>query len=201
MKLVAALVSAYLFTGADPQIALNTQYKAYTKVQALMPGQIDKYRDRTLNDKKRMPKSARIFLNKNIDWEIYAESIFRPNWQKLTAKQKHKFIVLLQRNTIKRYGKLFSSDLKFSAIFNGPTEYKMLKGHEFAKVDTTLKSTRSDAEIDVSFIFRMGEDRWALCDVYIEGVSKSRTLRKEIRRIYKKSGYDGVIDVLQKNNS
>jgi len=192
-SLVVAVASAYLFTGGDPQIMLNTQYKAYTTVQAFNPGGVEKYRDKILDSSRRPPKSAQVFLDNNIDWETYAESIFRPNWDKLTKAQQVKFKKLLQRDAISRYGYLFSPSAKFTVYFNGGTQYKVLRGHRFAKVSTTIKSLHSDAEVDADFVFHRGPNRWALCDVYIDGVSKSRTYRREVRKIYRKEGYNGVI--------
>jgi len=177
---------------------LNTQYKAYITVQAFNPGAIKKYRDRLLNKKKLLPKSAQKFMNTNIDWEMYAESIFRPNWDDLSKKQKANFKKLLQRDVLERYGHLFSPDIKFSAKFKGETQYKNLRGHKFARVSTTLKSTRSDVEIDIDFIFHRGPKRWALCDMHIDGVSKSKSYRQSVRRIYKKHGYNGVVKIFEK---
>jgi len=197
---VAAVVSAYFFNGSDPQIILEKQYKSYISVQAFNKKGIEKYRNRILNTKKRLPNSARQFIETNIDWEVYAESIFRPNWNKLNNHQKAQFKATLQRDAINRYGHLFSPSLTFSVKFNGPTEYKLLKGNKFARVRTTIVSLRSDAEIDVDFIFRFGDKRWAICDVYIDGVSKTKSYRRSVRKIYKDKGFDGVIKAFQKNN-
>jgi ABC-type transporter MlaC component len=196
--LVASIVSAYFFTAQDPQIMLHTQYKAYITVQAFNPKAVAKYRDRILNKKKRVPKSAQKFMNTNIDWEMYAETIFRPNWENLSKKQKKHFKKLLQRDVIERYGHLYSPDLKFSAKFRGETQYKILRGHKFARVSTTLKSTSSDAEVDIDFIFHRGAKRWALCDVHIDGVSKSKAYRQSVRKIYKNHGYSGVVKIFEK---
>ena len=115
---VAAVVSAYFFNGEDPQIMLEKQYKSYITVQAFNKNGIKKYRNRILDPKKKMPKSAREFIETNIDWDIYAESIFRPNWDKLNNHQKAVFKRTLQRDAISRYGHLFSPDIKFSVSFN-----------------------------------------------------------------------------------
>jgi len=197
---VAAVVSAYFFNGDDPQRMLETQYKSYITVQAFNKSGIEKYRNRILDPKKRLPNSARQFIETNIDWDVYAESIFRPNWDKLNNHQKIKFKRTLQRDAINRYGHLFSPDITFSVKFNGPTEFKLLKGNKFARVRTTISSLRNDAEIDVDFIFRFGTERWALCDVYIDGVSKTRSYRSSVRKIYKKKGFDGVIKSFRNNN-
>ena len=155
---VAAVVSAYFFNGEDPRRMLETQYKSYITVQAFKPSSIEKYRKRILDSSRRLPKSAKRFIDANIDWEVYAESIFRPNWDELTKRQKTKFKSLLQRDAIERYGHLFSASTTFSAKFNGSTDYKLLRGERFAKVRTTLSSTRSDAEIDVDFISAVAQN-------------------------------------------
>ena len=194
----AAIVTAYFFNGEDPQRVLETQYKSYASVQVINPSGIERFRDRILDKTKHMPSSARKFLDTNIDWEVYAESIFRPNWDKLTKAQRAEFKKVLQRNAIERYGHLFSPSTKFSVKFNGDTQYKVLRGRKFAKVSTTISSLRSDAEVDADFVFHLGPERWALSDIYVDGVSKSRTYRQEVRKIYKKEGYEGVVRAFQK---
>ena len=194
---LASLVSIFFFTHEDPQITMNKQYKAYATAQAFKPGSVEKYRNRALQIEKPMLKSTRLFLDTNVDWELYAKSIFNPNWDTLTKNQKRRFIELLQKVYIKKYGKLFSTKAKFSVSFR-PTEYKMLRGENFARVKTTISSTSSDLEFDIDFVFHEGPKRWALCDVYIDGVSKSRAYRSQVRKIYKKKGYEGVISAFKR---
>ena len=194
----AAMISAYFFNAEDPQRTLETQYKSYISVQAFNPSGMEKFRDRLLDATKDMPKSAREFIDNNIDWEVYAESIFRPNWDKLTKAQQLQFKKVLQRDAIDRYGHFFSPSTKFSVKFIGDTQYKVLRGNKFAKVSTTISSLKSDAEVDVDFVFHLGPERWALSDIYVDGVSKSRTYRREVRKIYKKEGYEGVVRAFQK---
>ena len=196
--IAAAMISAYFFSTEDPQRTLETQYKSYISVQALNPAGIENFRNRLLDATKGMPKSAREFIDNNIDWEVYAESIFRPNWDKLTKAQQVRFKKVLQRDAIDRYGHFFSPSTKFSVKFNGDTQYKVLRGNKFAKVSTTISSLKSTAEVDVDFVFHLGPERWALSDVYVDGVSKSRTYRREVRKIYKKEGYEGVVRAFQK---
>jgi len=196
--IAAAMISTYFFNAEDPQRTLETQYKTYISVQAFNPSGIEKFRNRLLDATKHMPKSAREFIDTNIDWEVYAESIFRPNWDKLTKVQQVKFKKLLQRDAIERYGHLFSPSTKFSVKFNGDTQYKILRGRKFAKVSTTISSLKSDAEVDVDFVFHLGPERWALSDVYVDGVSKAKSYRSSVRKIYKKEGYEGVVRAFQK---
>tara|TARA_Y100000310_G_scaffold267880_1_gene280193 strand:+ start:367 stop:984 length:618 start_codon:yes stop_codon:yes gene_type:complete len=198
--IVAAVVSTYFFSVDDPQKALDTQYKSYITMQTANPTRIEEYRQKILDSTTAVPETARKFLDASIDWEAYAESIFRPNWDKLTKAQQARFKKVLQRDAIERYGHLFSPSTKFSVRFNGDTQYKVLRGRKFAKVSTTISSLKSDAEVDVDFVFHLGPERWALSDVYLDGVSKSRTYRREVRKIYKREGYEGVVRVFQKRS-
>lgn len=194
-SLVIAMVSSFLFSTEDPQKMLNKQYSAYITTQAINPSGVRKYRDRITNTKRPLPKSARLFIDTNIDWELYAQSSFgEKKWEELSTKQKKAFKILLRKVHLKKYAKYLSPNVKFSAIFNGPTKYKQLKGHEFAKVSTTLTSSTRGISFDVDFIFHKNDQRWSLCDVYVDGVSKSKNYRTQIRKIYKKDGYKGVMN-------
>ena len=195
---VITLISSYFFTTEDPHQMLDTHYKSYVAVQAVNPAGIEEYRQLMLDSSKQMPDSAKRFLSTNIDWEVYAESVFQPNWDKLTKVQKEEFKRVLQRDAIDRYGDLFSPSMKFSVKFNGDTQYKVLRGRRFAKVSTTISSLKSDAEVEVDFIFHLGPERWALSDIYVDGVSKSKSYRYSVRRLYKKEGYEGVIKAFEK---
>ena len=195
---LVALVGGFLFSNEDPQIMLNKQYKAYISAQAFTPGQVEKYHKRITNLKRPLPKSTKMFLEANVDWEAYAQSTFGlKNWKALSNKQKKKFKRLLQKVHIKKYGKYFSPDVKFSMHFRSPTEYKLLRGFHFAKVETTVSSLRNDVEFDIDFIFRRGEKRWALCDVYIDGISKSKNYRRQVKKIFKKKGFKGVMEAFR----
>ena len=198
-SLVIAMVSSFLFSNEDPQRMLDKQYDAYITAQAFNPSGVEKYKNRIINTDRPLPKSARLFIDTNIDWDLYAKSTLGSKvWEAFSNKQRQNFKILLRKVHLKKYGKYFSSDIKFSAKFNGPTKYKLLRGHEFAKVETTLSSTTRDIEFDVDFIFHRGQDRWALCDIYIDGVSKSKTYRSQIKKIYKKDGYDGVMSAFKR---
>ena len=186
------------FSNEDPQHMLNKQYKAYAVARTFTPGTIRRYRSRLVDTSRPLPKSIRLFIDTNIDWVIYARSIFGSNWDKLTAGQRRNFKSLLRKVHIKKYGKYFSPDTKFSARFNKPTGYKFFKGHELAKVPIIFVSHRRNVKFDIDFVFYKGAKRWALCDVYIDGVSHSKTYRSQVKRIYEKRGYDGVMKAFRR---
>jgi ABC-type transporter MlaC component len=196
--LIAGLIAAYIFTAQDPQIVLSHQYKIYTMTQQLNPGAITKIRDRILNDKKPLPRATKRFIDKNIAWEVFAKSTLNSQWDKLNSNQQEEYIGILKKMMLKRYSKHFDPNKKFSVVFPMQTQYKDLRGQRFAKVKTIISNAAIEFELEVDFIFIFKDEHWMLCDVYVDGVSKSRSYRAAIKDIYKKHGYPGVISKLKK---
>ncbi len=194
--LIASIVTAYIFTAQDPQQTLKSQYKAYIIAQQFSPNSIAKIKNRILTG-KRVPRAAKQFMKKNIAWEFFAKSTLSSHWDKLGKKQKKEFTNTLKQSLLKRYGKYFDSNKKFSVKFPIATEYKLLRGEKFAKVKAIIAGTTREFEFVTDFIFVFKEKRWMLCDIYIDGISSSRNYRKSIRKIFKKEGYTGLISRLK----
>jgi len=195
--LLASLVTAYIFTAQDPQIVLSHQYKAYVIAQQLNPNGINKMRDRIIRDDKKLPRSVKQFLKKNIAWDVFAKATLHSQWDELGVKQRKEYTNALKKMMLKRYAKYFSPDKKFSVKFPNQTDYKMLRGEKFAKVKTIVSSISNESEFEADFIFIFKDKHWMMCDIYIDGVSKSRSYRAAMRRIYKKDGYVGIMSKLK----
>ena len=195
--LLASLVTAYIFTAQDPQIVLSHQYKAYVIAQQLNPNGINKMRDRIIRDDKKLPRSVKQFLKKNIAWDVFAKATLHSQWDELGVKQRKEYTNALKKMMLKRYAKYFSPDKKFSVKFPNQTDYKMLRGEKFAKVKTIVSSVSNESEFEADFIFIFKDKHWMICDVYIDGVSKSRTYRSAMRKLYKRHGYVGIISKLK----
>ena len=191
--LLASIVTAYIFTAQDPQIVLSHQYKAYVIAQQLSPNGIIKIRDRILNDKKKIPRAAKQFLQKNFAWDVFAKSTLHSQWDELGVKQRKEYTKALKKMLLRRYAKYFDPNKKFSVKFVRPTDYKMLRGEKFAKVTTIVSSIANESEFEASFIFIFKDKRWMLCDMYTDGVSMSRSYRSAMHALYKKYGYSGIM--------
>jgi len=195
--LIASIITAYIFTARDPQATLKLQYKAYIIAQQFSADSISNVKDRILTGKK-IPRAAKQFMNKNIAWEFFAKSTLSSHWDKLNKKQKKEFTKSLKQTLLKRYGKYFDADKKFSVRFPAETRYKLLRGEKFAKVSTVLTGITKEFEFDIDFVFIFKNKHWMLCDIYIDGISSSRNYRKALRKIFKKEGYSGVMGRLKK---
>ena len=195
--LIASIITAYIFTAQDPQATLKLQYKAYIIAQQFSPNSINKIKGRILTG-KRVPRVAKQFMNKNIAWKFFAKSTLSTHWDKLSNKQKKEFTESLKQSLLRRYGKYFDSNKKFSVTFPIATEYKLLRGEKFAKVKAIIAGTTKEFEFVTDFIFVFKDKHWMLCDIYIDGVSSSRNYRKALRKVFKKEGYSGVMSRLKK---
>ena len=190
--LIASFITAYIFTAQDPQQTLKLQYKAYIIAQQFSPNSIAKIKSNIVGG-KRVPRSAKQFMNKNIAWKFFAKSTLNTHWDKLSKKQKKEFTESLKQSLLKRYSKYFDSNKKFSVTFPIATEYKLLRGEKFAKVKAVIAGTTKEFEFVTDFIFVFKDKHWMLCDIYIDGVSSSRNYRSSLRRIFKKEGYKGMM--------
>tara|TARA_Y100000034_G_scaffold129752_1_gene186815 strand:+ start:79 stop:687 length:609 start_codon:yes stop_codon:yes gene_type:complete len=195
--IIASIVAAYIFTAQDPQIVLSHQYKAYAIAQQFNPSSITKVRDRILNDKKKLPRAAKKFLEKNFAWDVFAKSTLHSQWDELGTKQQKEYTNILKKMMLRRYAKYFDPNKIFSVKFPNQTDYKNLRGEKFAKVKTIISSVSNESEFEADFIFIFKDKHWMICDVYIDGVSKSRTYRSAMRKLYKSHGYVGIISKLK----
>jgi ABC-type transporter MlaC component len=195
--LIASIITAYIFTAQDPQIVLSHQYKAYIIAQQLNPNGVVKIRDRILNNNKRLPRAAKQFLEKNFAWEVFAEATLNSQWDSLGEKQRKEYTKALKHMLLQRYAKYFNPDKKFSVKFPKQTDYRNLRGEKFAKVKTIISSISNESELEADFIFIFKNKRWMICDLYVDGVSKSRSYRTAMRALYKKYGYAGIISKLK----
>jgi ABC-type transporter MlaC component len=199
--LAIGIISAYIFTAQDPQIVLSQQYKTYVLAQQLNPGAITRTRDRILNDKKKLPRAAKQFLEKNIAWDVFAKSTLHSQWDELGVKQRKEYTKFLKHMMLRRYAVYFDPNKKFSVSFPEPTDYRNLRGKKFAKVTTIVSSVANESEFEAELVFIFKDKHWMLCDIYIDGVSKARSYRAAMRRIYKKHGYAGIMSKLKTKTS
>lgn len=185
------------FSHGDPQDILNRQYKTFLVVKNISPSTITDYRGHILNIDKPMPRKLRSFINSNIDWTSYSRAMFSSKWSELDKKQQDSFTMLARKLAMRKYGKHLSPSADFSARFNDSTKYQTRPGKELAKVPVVIVS-KKNVKFDVEFIFCKGPKRWAICDIYIDGVSHTRTYAKQVEKIYNRKGFDGVVKAFER---
>lgn len=183
---------------ADPEHQLRAYYNVYQLAQQLSPSKIENIKSQIIG-KKKMKKGVARFMRNNVDWDTHAELSFK-DYDKLTKKQKKQLSNLLRTLTTRRYARLFSPSKRFMVQFKQPIKYITVRGKEYARVDAMVTIWESKSEVELSFLLRKGEKGlWLLCDVYVDGVSKARVYRAELRKIFKRKGFKGVVRTLNRN--
>jgi len=182
---------------ADPKEQLHSQFVAYQLVQKLQPGAIEKIKSQVIGTKRASRTVAR-YMKRYLDWDTYAELCFQ-DWNKLNSRQKKAFTELLKKSTIRRYSRLFSAEKRYVVEFPERTRYHKLRGGHYARVATRVITPDADSMFEVVLLLRKKGNRWALCDVEVEDVSKARTYRTAFKRIFAKRGFGGVVNILRKS--
>ena len=197
---VLFLASASAFAAKNyggPMNQLRAHYNVYQMAQKFTPDKLERIKGQIVGT-RRMSKGVARFMKHYVDWDTYAELCFK-DWDKLNKKQKRHLVQLLKTSTIKRYASLVSPTRRFMIQFGKNVVFKTIKGIQYAKVKAHVTDWASNGEIEMSFLLRKHKENvWALCDVYIEGVSKARTYRAELRKIFIKKGFKGVVGTLKR---
>jgi ABC-type transporter MlaC component len=181
----------------DPKEQLHSQFVAYQLVQRLQPGAIEKIKSQVIGT-KRTPRAVTRFMKRYFDWDTYAELCFQ-DWNKLNSRQKKIFTGLLKKSTIRRYSRLFSAEKRYVVEFPERTRYQKIRGGDYARVATRVTAPDGNSMFEVTLLLRKKDNRWALCDVEVEGVSKAKLYRSAFKKIFAKKGLNGVVDILRKN--
>jgi ABC-type transporter MlaC component len=200
---VLFLASASAFAAKNyggPANQLRAHYNVYQMAQKFTPDKLLKIKGQVVGARK-MSKGVARFMSNYIDWDTYAELCFK-DWDSLNKKQKRHLVKLLKTLTIKRYADLVSPTRRFMIQFGKNVVYKTIKGKQYAKVKAYVTDWTSDAEAEMSFLLRKRKENvWTLCDVYVEGISKARTYRAELRKIFLKKGFKGVVGALKRSTA
>ena len=210
---ITLVFAVFLFSGFDavgsssvpvekdyggPMYQLRAHYNVYQIAQKFTPDRLQRIKGQIVGTRK-MSKGVARFMRDHIDWDTYAELSFK-NWDELTKKQKRHLSNLLKNLTIKRYADLVTPERRFMIQFKEDVKYIMVRGERYAKVAAHVTDWKSDAEVEIQFLLRKHKkSTWTLCDVYVEGVSKARTYRTELRRVYSKKGFKGVVKILKRS--
>jgi len=118
------------------------------------------------------------------------------NWRKATAEQKTKLIQEFRTLLVRTYASALTSyrDEKFEFL---PLRAKPTDTDVTVNV-RVVKSGRQPIALD--YDMEKTAAGWKCYNVYVAGVSLVLNYRTEFANVIRKSGIDGLIDVLQKKN-
>jgi len=144
-----------------------------------------------------MKKKIKVIMETFIDYAEFSRLTLSKHWDKLNEKQRKEFVEEFRKLIQRTYVKRFNPDKKFEILYHGETEFKEDK----AKVKTTIKSGKSEADVDYLFRKPPKVSSWWAYDVIIDDVSMMKNYRKEFFSIMEKEGFNALIAKIKKKSS
>lgn len=190
-----ALVLAFLlpgvtaFAGADGEGEPSQVIRLTTDAAT----QVLQRRDISPEEKR---KQIEDIVKRYFDFHTLARLTLARHWKALSPEQQEEFTREFERHLSITYGKNIESYNDERVVITG--ERKESGG------DSTVKTriARPQGEdILVDYRLRMGEGRWQVIDVIIEGVSLVANYRSQFQEIVSRQGVARLIDVLREKNS
>lgn len=146
------------------------------------------------------PGVARGIVNKlitpNVDLQAFSRLVLGKHWRKATPEQRRRFLDEFHTLILRTYATAVTHYKGFDI------EYLPMREESrdtLATVRTRIPQKEGPG-VSVNYRLRCHDDRWKLFDVSIQGVSMVTTYRNAFAVEVKKSGIDGLIDLLVKKN-
>ena len=137
---------------------------------------------------ERRQRVRQIILD-TFDFGEMATLALGPSWDKLTAPQRAEFVNL--------FGTLFErsyNNLVLRFLPNRQTSYgKETVTQDRAVVQTTLVDQTTGGELPVDYRLIHKDQRWAVFDVVVDGVSLAQNYRAQFEQIIRSSSYDTLL--------
>jgi len=153
--------------------------------------------DRALSDD---PARARAlveeFITPHVDLKGFSKLVLGKHWRRATPGQRRQFLTQFHTLVLRTYATAVTS---YTGI---EVEYLPMREESrqnFATVRTLIPRTDGDG-VKVNYRLHCRNNVWKLFDVSIAGVSMVTTYRSAFSAEVKKSGLDGLIEVLAKKN-
>lgn len=130
------------------------------------------------------------------DFEAIAHLAGRAFWNELTDEQRSQFVDAFRRSNIAAYASRFTADegVKFdqAAIRDELGKRIMVRSY-------LLRPNGSKATFD--YVLQNPDGHWRIVMVLVDGVSELALKRSQLTSLYQDSGFQGVMDYLEKEAS
>ena len=189
MQQLAMAVAVLLLLGfARPALAAEPQERVRESLNAVAAVLKDPNLQGPDKQAERRQRVRQIILD-TFDFGEMATLALGPSWDKLTAPQRAEFVNL--------FGTLFErsyNNLVLRFLPNRQTSYgKETVTQDRAVVQTTLVDQTTGGELPVEYRLIHKNQRWAVFDVVVDGVSLAQNYRAQFEQIIRSSSYDTLL--------
>jgi phospholipid transport system substrate-binding protein len=142
---------------------------------------------------ERRQRVRQIILD-TFDFEEMAKLALGPYWDKLTPPQRTEFVSL--------FGTLFERSYN-NLVLRFLSERESIYGRESitqdrAVVQTTLVDQATSAQLPIGYWLIHKDQRWAVFDVIVDGVSLALNYRAQFDQIIKNTSYDTLLQRIKR---
>ena len=145
------------------------------------------------NFQKRIKKLETIILPR-LDRNGFAQRCLGPHWRQLNESQRKHFIELFTELLELSYGGMLD---RYPDGVQFEYDSEEIQG-EYAQVKTRVLAPGQDKPLAVDYRLRRLNGAWLIYDVVGENVSMVRNFNTQFNRIIGKSGYDGLVQALER---
>lgn len=196
IKLTGATLLSLLLLTAVPGLAATETETPKAVVQQTIDQVTQVLANKGLPTDQRRKQIEEI-VYAHFDFAILSKLVLARHWKELSPEQQQAFVDEFKRHLSMTYGKNVESYNDERAVITAVREEK--------QGDWTVKSkvVRKDApEILVDYRLRLGDGRWQVIDVIIEGVSLVANFRSQFQEILGGGGGpDKLIKLLKEKNA
>jgi len=187
-----SLLSMFLVAVMLCPITVQASSSPKAVVQVTVDGVIEVLKSRKDPDHLSMEdrQAIRSAVKGHFDFREMAKRSMGRGWREINDGQKQHFVLLFQELLERSYGNRL-------AQFNNQTvEYGKVrvKGRR-ARVNTQIVDP--DKAIPVRYSLYSKDNEWHVYDIRIEGLSLIATFRTDFKTIYRKEGYEGLVQKLE----
>lgn len=136
------------------------------------------------------------YITPHVDLKGFSKLVLGKHWRRASAAQQEQFLAQFHTLVLRTYATAVTT---YTGI---RVEYLPMRDEtrkNFATVRTLIPRTDGDA-VKVNYRLHCRNDVWKLFDVSIAGVSMVTTYRSAFSAEVKRSGLDGLIEILEKKN-
>jgi phospholipid transport system substrate-binding protein len=186
--LAIAVAVLLLLGSARPALAAGPQERVRESLNAVAAVLKDPGLQGPDKQAERRQRVRQIILD-TFDFEEMATLVLGPSWDKLTPPQRAEFVSL--------FGTLFErsyNNLVLRFLPNRQTIYgKESVTQDRSVVQTTLIDQTTGGELPVDYRLIHKDQRWAVFDVVVDGVSLAQNYRAQFEQIIRSSSYDTLL--------
>lgn len=168
----------------DPIALIQSKYAEIQDVVARNP------------DKAAMRAGIRSVMDTFVDYRELGKRTLAGHWDRLDEKRRTEFVDEFKKMIQRTYVKRFNPNKKVEIEYHGKPE-RQKDGSMLVR--TTVRSGRSEARVD--YLFHQRGNLWWAFDVIIDDVSMVKNYRKQFHDIWKRDGFEGLMERIRKKNA